>query len=524
MSSSEHVFPDTAQMGAEARSGEADESDAWRQAFLYHDDLAYLLKDDHLRCVYISVRASELLGCDAGDLIAAGDNERIGRVDSLEWEGADRTVLEQGMTMTSLEHLGGRERLVSRMRFQGPCGRYGLAILIHDAAETAQMQQQLMALQLLKVQREQGLGVLAGRIAHDFNNILLTTMGYAELSLRECSPLSPVRHNLEEILAACRNAAELCSQLLAYAGWGAIMCSRISLATLMDDTAHLLHASIHPKAILHLHLDRDVPTVNVDPSLIRQALLSLVTNASEALNGQLGSITVSVGCSRTETEYLQNSLPGEPLPAGEYVHVSVSDTGCGMPPEVLQRACEPYFTTRTDARGLGLAAVLGIVRTHGGALRLYSEPGRGTTVKMLFPADRQAPVTVSPQPSSGSAPSIARTVLLADDDPMVRRVSARMLESLGCSVIAVTDGQEAVEAFEQHAGEIDLVLLDLTMPRMTGAEAFSAIRRLNTQVPILLASGYAEEAIAGQFYGKGLTGFLQKPFLLDDLRRVLEAL
>lgn len=510
-------------MSADARRSRcAPTTGAWVEAFYQHAELAYLLKDDQLRYVYVSPRAADLLDRPASECIGATDFELLTRADCEACARVDRAVLDQGLTDTGLEYWGGQERLVSRMRFAGPDGRYGLAVLIHDSREAAPVQQHLLELQLLRTQREQGLGVLAGRIAHDFNNILLTTMGYAELSLRECSPVSPVRHNLEEILAACRSAADLCGQLLAYAGWGAMVRSRINLATLIDDTAHLLHAAIHPKAMLHLHMDRDIPIVNADPSLIRQALLSLVTNASEALEGQTGTISVSVSWSHAEAEYLRTSLPGEPRPAGAYVHVSVSDTGCGIPADVLQHVCDPFFTTRRDARGLGLAAALGIVRTHGGVMRIYSEPGRGTTVKMLFPVDGQsvsdAPAELAGEPKA----AVARTVLLADDDPMVRRVSTRMLESLGCSVIAVADGREAVETFEQHAGVIDLVLLDLTMPRMTGAEAFSAIRRLNPHVPVMLASGYAEEAITGQFCGKGLTGFLQKPFLLDDLRRALE--
>ena len=218
----------------------------------------------------------------------------------------------------------------------------------------------------------------------------MVVLGHAELAFEEISPMSPARGSLTEITTAARRAADLCQQMLAYAGKAAFALERVGLRELVEEMAHLLKTAISKKAILNLNLERDLPPIQADPSQIRQIVMNLIINASEAIGDRSGVITVSVGATRCDEEYLQKTELHDGLAPGLYVHLEVTDTGCGMDAETRSRIFEPFFSTKFTGRGLGLAAVLGIVRAHKGALKVYSEPGKGTTFKVLFPALEEA--------------------------------------------------------------------------------------------------------------------------------------
>ena len=283
--------------------------------------------------------------------------------------------------------------------------------------------------------------------------------------------------------------------------------------------------AISKKAILNLNLERGLPPIEADPSQIRQIVMNLIINASEAIGDRSGVITVSVGATRCDAEYLRKTELHDNLAPGLYVHLEVTDTGSGMDAETRSRIFEPFFTTKFTGRGLGLAAVLGIVRAHKGALKVYSEPGKGTTFKVLFPALEDAGKEAR---TNGLLPSAdwrgKGTILLVDDEESLIALGARMLEHLGFTVLTAADGLQAVDLYRERGKEIDLVLMDLTMPHMDGAEAFGELRRLNPDVRVVLASGYSHEDVASRFAGKGLAGVLQKPYTLAKLRESLAGL
>jgi CheY-like chemotaxis protein len=353
----------------------------------------------------------------------------------------------------------------------------------------------------------------------------MAVLGHAELALEEISPMSPARRNLTEISTASRRAADLCRQMLAYAGKASFALERVGMRDLVEEMAHLLKTAISKKAILNLNLERGLPPIQADPSQIRQIVMNLIINASEAIGDRSGVITVSVGATRCDDEYLQKTELRDALSPGLYVHLEVTDTGGGMDAQTRSRIFEPFFSTKFAGRGLGLAAVLGIVRAHKGALKVYSEPGKGTTFKILFPALTEGEDAArSPDSSPLSDWRGTGTILLVDDEESLIALGARMLEHLGFTVLTAADGLQAVDLYRERGKEIDLVLMDMTMPHMDGAEAFGELRRLNPEVRVVLASGYSHEDVASRFAGKGLDGVLQKPYTLLKLREALAGL
>jgi len=382
-----------------------------------------------------------------------------------------------------------------------------------------------MERRLLHAQKLESLGVLAGGIAHDFNNLLMAILGFADLALFEVSPVSPVRPNLQEIIKASHRAADLCRQMLAYSGKGKFVIEHMQLNEVVQEMIHMLKTSISKKTLLNLNLEKIVPPIEGDPAQIRQVIMNLVINASEAIGEKSGVVTVSTGARHCDDEYLQETFHDDALPDGLYVSLEVSDTGCGMDRETQARIFEPFFTTKFTGRGLGMSAVLGIVRGHKGALKVYSEPGKGTTFRLLFPSSaRTGEGSHGEAVETGSEWLGIGTVLLVDDEETVLGVGRLMLEKLGFSVITAWDGKEAVEIYRSRGDEITFVLLDLTMPRMNGEEAFRELRRIDPDVQVFISSGYSEWEISARFSGKSLAGFIQKPYQISGLRDALKGI
>ncbi|GAB4239869.1 MAG: hypothetical protein OHK0028_17850 [Deltaproteobacteria bacterium] len=394
-----------------------------------------------------------------------------------------------------------------------------------EARRRAEEENDALERKVRQAQKLESLGVLAGGIAHDFNNLLMVILGNAELALKGISPLSPARESISEILAAGRRASELCRQMLAYAGKSSFARERLDLSVLVEEMAHLLSSAVSKKAILNLHTGKHLSPILGDPSQLRQVVMNLILNASEAIGDRSGVITVLTGATRCDAEYLRKTELADDLAPGYYVHLEVSDTGCGIDPETRARIFEPFFTTKFTGRGLGLSAVLGIVRAHKGAIKVYTEPGKGTTFKILLPA---VPDDKAAAGSAGNpAPAAWRgkgTILLVEDEESLSALGARMLEHLGFDVLTASDGRAAVERYREKSGAIDLVLMDLTMPHMDGAEALGELRRLNPNVRIVMSSGYSKEDLAARFAAKGIEGVLQKPFTLAALRELLSGL
>ncbi len=396
----------------------------------------------------------------------------------------------------------------------------GHVVVFRDVTERRNLERRM-----LQAQKLESLGVLAGGIAHDFNNLLTVVLGHAEFALKDIPPMSPARWSLTEITTAARRAADLSLQMLAYTGKSVFAVERVGLRELVEEMAHLLKTAIPKKAILNLNLEQGLPPIQADPSQIRQIVMGLIINASEAIGDRDGVITVSVGVTRCDEEYLQKTELNDDLAPGLYVLLEVTDTGSGMDAKTRSRIFEPFFSTKFTGRGLGLAAVLGIVRAHKGALKVYSEPGKGSTFKVLFPALEDAGAKARPSDSSALSDWRGKgTILLVDDEESLIALGARMLEHLGFTVLTATDGLQAVDLYRERGEEIDLVLMDLTMPRMDGVEAFGELRRLNPEVRVVLASGYSHENMTSRLQGKRLDGALQKPYTLATLREAIAGL
>ena len=312
--------------------------------------------------------------------------------------------------------------------------------------------------------------------------------------------------------------------MLAYSGKGRFVVQALDLSQLVEDAAPLLQVSISKGAVLKYRLGRGLPAVNADVTQIRQILMNLVINASDAFEGRSGMIEIATGVMRADADYLAATHLSPALPAGDYVFLEISDNGSGMSAETQKRIFDPFFTTKFTGRGLGLAAVLGIVRGHKGALKVYSELGKGSTFKLLLPA------AGSPAEALPSETHVADTwrgsgaVLVVDDEETVRSVASRMLKAQGFEPIVVSSGREAIERFRESGDTIAAVMLDLTMPQMDGAETFTELRRIKPEVKVLLMSGFNEQDAINRFAGKGLAGFLQKPFKPDALREKLRGM
>ncbi len=379
-----------------------------------------------------------------------------------------------------------------------------------------------MERRLLHSQKLESLGVMAGGIAHDFNNLLTAILGHADLALLNLSPSAPARSNIEEIVNASRRAADLCQQLLAYTGKGKFVIEPILLDELIEEMVHLLRTFISKKVILNLNLHRNLPRIEGDPSQIRQVLMNLVMNASEAIGDLSGAVTISTEVTYCDRGFLRETYLDDDLPEGRYVTLDVSDTGCGMDRETRERIFEPFFSTKFTGRGLGMSAVLGILRSHRGAVKVYSEPGKGTDFRMFFPvSEKVGEPTLLREIPRGQEWKGTGTVLLVDDEQTVLDIAGRMLEMLGFSVETAVDGMDALDVFKRRRDEVKCVLLDLTMPRMSGEEAFKELRSLDPVLPIVLTSGYSEMEVATRFSGTNVSAFIQKPYRFSELRETL---
>jgi two-component system, cell cycle sensor histidine kinase and response regulator CckA len=399
-------------------------------------------------------------------------------------------------------------------------GIIGFAVDITERKRAEEERAKLDA-QLQESQRLKSLGVLAGGIAHDFNNLLMAILGNADLALDALPPGSPVRPSLKEISRASLRAADLCHQMLTYSGKGRFVVGHYELSEIVREMWQILEVAASKKAALHYAFGTDLP-VEVDATKIRQVMANLVTNASEALGDQGGIISVSTGVMDCDRAYLSGSHVDDNLPEGKYVYLEVADTGSGIDAEARRRIFEPFFTTKFMGRGLGLSAVLGIVRGHRGAIKVHSEVGQGSTFTVLLPAKEwdSGDQWPSEAPSDQQVPS-GRTILLIDDEPDVRSVGSRMLDLLGFKVLTAAGGREGLEVFQGSPDVIDCVILDLIMPEMNGEEVFRELRLLRPDVRVILSSGFNAQEMTQQFVGQGLAGFIQKPYRVTDLQEVL---
>jgi len=380
-----------------------------------------------------------------------------------------------------------------------------------------------------QAQKLESLGVLAGGIAHDFNNLLMIILGNADMVLTNLGPHAPAREGVERIANTAHRAAELSKQMLSYSGQGHFIIEPIDLNFLIQEMTHLLNVSVSKSVVLKYHFGSDLPPILGDSTQILQVVMNLIINSSEAIGEKDGVISVTTGMRMCDSNYL-NRIENQagaglvtPLEEGMYVYLEVADTGCGMTKETQAKIFDPFFTTKFTGRGLGLAALLGIVRGHKGMIRVHSKVEEGTTIEVLLPAadpilseDSTSEIEKSDADWKGSG-----LVLLADDEETVRVITKQYLEYLGFDVLTAADGLEAVNLFREHSDKIACVLLDMTMPHMDGKEAFQKIREIKNDAAVILCSGYSEVHSRQHLDGDGLAGFLQKPYLSAELRDLL---
>jgi nitrogen-specific signal transduction histidine kinase/CheY-like chemotaxis protein len=399
--------------------------------------------------------------------------------------------------------------------------RDGLAIFGRDVTERRRVTERLQ-----RTQKLESLGVLAGGIAHDFNNLLTGIMGNASMALEELPGDASVRGNLEAVVNASERAAALTRQLLAYAGKGRFVIERIDLSKLVRDISELVRTSIPRTIQLQLDLAEAMPCIEGDAAQIQQLVMNLVINAAEATaEHETGTVRIRTAIEEVNPVSIDQMIAPNGIAPGKYVALEVRDGGCGMDALTLSRIFDPFFTTKFTGRGLGLAAVMGIVGGHKGALRVDSIPGKGSSFKALFPACEGQPAkvhTASPQRQFAGY----GTILVVDDEDAVRQTAKSALQSYGYRVVLAQNGEEGVNLFRELRDEISVVLLDMTMPVMSGEEAFTRIKRIREDIRVVLSSGYDETEATRRFTGKGLAGFVQKPYtaagLAAKMKRALE--
>ena len=470
--------------------------------------------------------AADLLGRDFRELVEpASAAEVSAQLARLAGGARGDEAVEFGLRRPS----GETRVVIGRGSLVRYAGRPACQYVMSDITERkhAERERERLQAQLQEARKLESLGVLAGGIAHDFNNLLAVVLGNVRFVLGQGllaggDAASEARAALEDAAGAGESAARLTRQLLAYAGRRAPEVRSVDLSEHARSVSGLLEAAVPKKVRFALDLAAQLPPVRADVAQLEQVTMNLVLNAAEAIGSREGEVRIRTGTlSATRADVLA-WIGARDLEAGAYVWLEVSDTGCGMDEDTQQRIFDPFFTTKQGGHGLGLSAVLGLVRGHGGGISLTSRPGAGTTIRVHLPASEATAAAEAPVARSGAP--LHATVLVVDDEPMIRRAVKRILASSHCRVLEACDGLDAVETFRRHQSEIDLVLLDLNMPRAGGEEALRLLRELEPDLPVLLSSGYDGVELAQRLGDERCTRFIAKPYLEGELRARIEGL
>lgn len=487
-------------------------------AIFVHDQEGNFLDCNQAACRRMEYTKEELLKLNTKDIdapeFAQGFKHRISR------QLDERVLRCEGVHVNKSGKRIEVDIMTSVIEF---AGKRAILAAVRDISEhkKAERDRRELERQVQHAQKLESLGILAGGIAHDFNNLLMGVLGSADLALQELGGKSPGYKQVSQIRATAKRARELCLQLLAYSGKGRFIIEPIEINEIVKEMGDLLEISISKKAELQYHLSGDVPTVDADATQIRQVLMNLLTNASDALHDLAGTITIATAVHDCDRKFFEGMYGAEDLPAGQYASLSVTDSGQGMDEGTKCNIFDPFYTTKVSGRGLGLAAVLGIVRGHSGALRVDSELEKGSAFTVFLPVSEKLPCTSSQNDVVAKFGGEGK-ILLVDDEELVREVAQKMLEKMGFEVLVVEDGEEAIEAFKKQHQEISCVLLDMSMPRLSGRETFLELRNLDPHVRVILSSGYTEQEISAEFAGDNLTGFLQKPYVMQQLSEKLQ--
>ncbi len=404
-------------------------------------------------------------------------------------------------------------------------GKYeGCTATILDITERKRSEEEKQTLehQFQHTQKLESLGILAGGIAHDFNNILAIIVGNCGLAKMDSDNAESY---IPEIEKAAERAAALCRQMLAYAGKAQLTKTQVNMGIIIDEMVTMLKSTIPQNAEIKPDLSVNTPFVIGDASQLRQIVMNLIINASEAIGKEHGEIQVLLSKAMVIVGQSDKDYHGKTIHPGEYVCLEVTDNGCGMDEETRWRIFEPFYTTKFTGRGLGMSAVLGIIMSHGGALQLFSELRRGTTFKVYLPV----PVTESTESESTiqAAPPApwlgSGTILLAEDEDQVRFIAKSLLKKFGFTVLEAVNGKEALDLYRENAADIILVLTDMGMPVMDGYELFYELKNLNSNLPIIISSGFGDAEVSSRIGSDNIAGLISKPYNLDQLRETLKS-
>ncbi|MDX8395320.1 MAG: response regulator, partial [Mariprofundaceae bacterium] len=492
---------------------------------LDHMQDAYYRADIRGKFIWVSLACERQMGYERDELIGkplsvlyydSGGRELF--VEALQESGGHLQHFE-----VCLKHKDGSRVWVevnSQYFFDKNGELAGLEGNVRNIAERKKAEQESQELtgQLQQAQKMESIGVLAGGIAHDFNNMLVGVMGNAELAMLQSSAQGEMREYLDKIFISARRGADLVKQMLAYSGQGRLTMGHQNFNDLICEVSELLSTVIGKKIKLNQTLMDGLPDVYGDRNQLTQLVMNLMTNASESMEGNPGEIYLRTGIRHLTALEFSSMYMANDLEQGMYAFVEVKDSGCGMDEDTKSRIFDPFFTTKETGSGLGLSALLGIVRSHGGTLALHSEPDKGSSFTVFLPL--LAAEETEPERQTMEIilqPDVRGAVLLVDDEEAVREVAKRLLEREGIRVLTATDGEQGVKVFRQHASEIALVIMDLTMPNMDGEEAFHAIRAISSEATIVLSSGFLDTDAVERLRLHGLAGFMKKPYTRNTL-------
>lgn len=521
----------------EERTAELNESRILLNAIIDHNPASIWVKDTSLRYCIANHTFARYHHLDRDQILGLTDDALYDSQEARTIQESDRQVLASAAplsleaTFTAKGH--NAVFLVSKFPIRNTDGVIsavaGIAtdITALRAAESAT----LVAERRLQESRKlESLGVLAGGVAHDFNNLLTGILGHANLARLGLPPAAPAQQSLAQIEISVQRAAELCQQMLAYSGRGRLAINTIQLGLLVQDTVGLIRHTVSPAATLRLELADALPPVSGDSVQLRQIIMNLVLNAAESLPEGRGTVTLRTRLVAADAALFATCVSTPDLPSGDYLCLEISDDGSGMPPDTLARIFEPFFTTKFTGRGLGLAATLGIVRSHNGALAVSSIQGQGTSFRLYLPVAPGSPDSPSSGLSAGFSAQRSRSsataphLLLVDDDDSVRETAAILLASLGYRVTTAADGAQALDRFSSEPRSFAAAIVDLTMPGLGGIEVLARLRLARPDLPVLIISGYSEHDVRLDSTVAHRVDFLSKPFTLEQLRDKLHAL
>jgi len=397
---------------------------------------------------------------------------------------------------------------VTRITFESNAYLY---FFIRDASQRREKEEKVR-----NINKARSLHMLTGSVAHDFNNMLTSIVGHMELAMNTISARSRASEDLLTALQDAKRMSELSRRMLEYSGKGLLEKTNIDFGTVLANVSDKIMPRVPGHVIMNVASSSDTIPVNGEKDLLEIAVRNILLNALEAVEKTGGSVSASCSIENIDADTLVSTFTNTALQPGEYACLSITDTGYGMDSIILGQMFDPFFSTKGSGRGLGLTETQGIVLAHGGTITVSTQPGNGSTIKIFLPISRKTAgkkASITPQKQ---VQKIKRTILIVDDDPSVRRYAGRIMEKLGFSTLTAEDGENGINQFRLHADEIDLVIVDMFMPRLNGDDVLRAIRKIRSNAKVMIISGYTETIFMDKFKENQPSGFLYKPFVTGD--------